>query len=116
MRDYRKAYRRHYGIEFGPEYHVHHIDGDRKNNDIDNLILLPRTLHKKLHHVQSDVTMAAQYSLSVFNASSCGINHFFFAKEIIENCDATVKEVKDWVMRKFEADHGGGGYGDFPRY
>lgn len=47
--NYRKIYKDHYGIEFSKEYAVHHIDGDRENNDINNLILLPSKLHSKYH-------------------------------------------------------------------
>lgn len=47
--DYRKYYKEYYGIEFGSEYDVHHIDFNRGNNDISNLILLPKKLHRKYH-------------------------------------------------------------------
>lgn len=30
-------------------YHVHHIDGDKSNNNISNLTILPRSSHLKLH-------------------------------------------------------------------
>lgn len=49
LKDYRKKYKRYYGIEFGSEYAVHHIDFDRSNNNIENLLLLPRGLHNKYH-------------------------------------------------------------------
>lgn len=32
-----------------PSWHVHHIDGDKNNNDIENLIALPPKLHFKTH-------------------------------------------------------------------
>lgn len=47
--DYRKKYKKHFNIEFGKEYAIHHIDFDRGNNDINNLLLLPRGLHTKYH-------------------------------------------------------------------
>ena len=47
--NYRKKYRQHYGIDFSNDYVVHHIDLDRSNNDIDNLLLLPKQLHSKYH-------------------------------------------------------------------
>ena len=34
MANYRKIYAKHYGIVISPEYAVHHIDGNRENNDI----------------------------------------------------------------------------------
>ena len=41
---YREKYKRYYRIEFSKEYVVHHIDFDRENNDISNLLLLPKVI------------------------------------------------------------------------
>lgn len=50
MKDYRKFYARYYGITWdSSRFEVHHIDGNRDNNDIYNLILLPKELHQRLH-------------------------------------------------------------------
>lgn len=46
---YRIRYKSYYGIAFNSEYVIHHIDQDKSNNKISNLILLPRNLHTKLH-------------------------------------------------------------------
>lgn len=51
--NYRKLYEKHYGIKIPPEYDIHHIDFNRNNNDIKNLILLPKSLHRKLHWVRN---------------------------------------------------------------
>lgn len=37
------------GCGIPSDYHVHHIDGDKLNNDISNLELLSRSEHKSLH-------------------------------------------------------------------
>lgn len=47
--NYRKYYKEYYGIDFGSEYDIHHIDFDRNNNSIENLLLLPKSLHNKYH-------------------------------------------------------------------
>lgn len=49
MANYRKIYADYYGIVLSPEYAIHHIDGNRSNNEINNLLLLPRKLHSKYH-------------------------------------------------------------------
>lgn len=49
--DYRKFYKEYYGIDFGSEYSIHHIDFNRDNNSIHNLILLPKRLHRRYHFV-----------------------------------------------------------------
>lgn len=49
--NYRKYYKEYYGIDFGSEYSVHHIDFNKENNNINNLILLPAKLHRKYHFI-----------------------------------------------------------------
>ena len=48
-KNYRQFYKDYYGIEFGTDMVIHHIDFDRTNNDIDNLLLMPAELHGKYH-------------------------------------------------------------------
>lgn len=55
--DYRKLYKEHYCIEFGSDYAVHHIDGNRSNNDISNLLLMPRHIHTAWHNVQLKIEL-----------------------------------------------------------
>lgn len=48
--DYISYYAQHFGIDWNREqFQIHHIDGNHDNNEIDNLILLPRELHEELH-------------------------------------------------------------------
>ena len=55
---YRKIYESHYGPipsdEYGRGYEVHHIDGNRKNNDPTNLIALSIQEHYEIHYQQED--------------------------------------------------------------
>lgn len=47
--NYRKKYKKYYGIEFSRDYDIHHIDMSRNNNSIENLVLLPKRLHEEYH-------------------------------------------------------------------
>ena len=47
--DYRKYYENYYGVKIPKGYEIHHIDLNHENNDINNLVSLPRKLHRKLH-------------------------------------------------------------------
>lgn len=55
MMNYRKLYERHYGIKIPKGFHVHHIDGNRENNTIRNLILLPGKIHSELHFIKNSL-------------------------------------------------------------
>jgi hypothetical protein len=48
--DYRKLYKEFYEIEFPTSMEVHHINGDREDNSIHNLLLLPKDTHNKMHY------------------------------------------------------------------
>lgn len=49
LKNYRLKYKRYYGIDFDNNFIVHHIDFNRQNNKIENLLLLPKELHQKYH-------------------------------------------------------------------
>lgn len=51
MKDYRKIYQSKCNITIPKDYEIHHIDFNRKNNEIMNLVMLPKELHKKYHRV-----------------------------------------------------------------
>ena len=47
---HRKIYYKHHNKIPNPRCDVHHIDGNHYNNNIDNLIEMPRQLHQALHN------------------------------------------------------------------
>lgn len=57
--NYRKYYKDYYGIDFGKEFDIYHIDINRENNEINNLILLPKRLHLKYHYSLSGLSNAS---------------------------------------------------------
>lgn len=50
-------------IELGNE--IHHIDHDHGNNDIYNLVSLPKKLHKKYHNMRHKFNMAIEDILNL---------------------------------------------------
>lgn len=58
MTIYRKIWQSNFGPipkdEFGRSYHIHHIDGNRKNNDISNLKCVSIQEHYNIHYSQQD--------------------------------------------------------------
>lgn len=48
-RSYRKIYEEHHGVKIPKGMHIHHIDGDRNNNDPLNLEMLTPDEHAQRH-------------------------------------------------------------------
>lgn len=48
--NYIKIYEKHTRHAVPVGYEIHHIDHDRENNEIQNLVLLPDTLHRAYHN------------------------------------------------------------------
>ena len=47
--NYRKKYQNYHNIKLTDECDVHHIDWNRENNNIDNLIHIPKLVHTVIH-------------------------------------------------------------------
>lgn len=47
--NYRKFYKTALGVELSSSFDIHHIDFDKSNNAINNLVALPRILHQNYH-------------------------------------------------------------------
>lgn len=46
---YRQDYENYYGVTLDANWHVHHIDYNHNNDNIENLVALPNYLHLELH-------------------------------------------------------------------
>ena len=47
---YRKQYEKYHSLKLSSDYDVHHIDWNHNNNDIDNLIAVPKLVHTIIHN------------------------------------------------------------------
>ena len=47
------VYKKHYKI-IPDGYDVHHVDHNKHNNSVDNLIAIPRKMHKRIHVIYKD--------------------------------------------------------------
>lgn len=83
MKNYKKKYKDFFHIEFGKEFDIHHIDGNRENNDISNLLLLPKKLHLS-YHTESSIC-SINYSPKIISVIQKGnAANDFYIKHINE--------------------------------
>jgi hypothetical protein len=80
MKDYRKLFKEAYNIDFSNDFVIHHIDLDHKNNDIKNLMIMPKNLHNKYHFLLKSVENSNDIFEKQFNAKIhsniiCGDNY-----------------------------------------
>jgi hypothetical protein len=95
--NYRRIWTEHYGSIptdiHGKKFHIHHIDGNKKNNDISNLIAVSEQQHYDIHYSQGDwyacLRIASRMNLS--------------AEEKSELARKTGKEVQTRLL--FEGKH-----------
>jgi hypothetical protein len=88
--DYRTKFKQHYKIDFDGSYVVHHIDGNRENNDIENLMILPFGLHRQYHIFKRVIDNHSLPTNICGNQASCGtyyLNYYEKFVAILHECN-----------------------------
>lgn len=86
----RKIYAEHYGITIPDGMEIHHIDGDPTNDEIENLLMLPRELHKAYHKWKAcfDRLSFEQYDGLLLHANQF---HFMVMMEFGKVCEECLR-------------------------
>lgn len=100
LKNYRTKYKRYYNIEFDNRYVVHHIDGNRENNDISNLVLLPKELHSK-YHFHKTVIEAQKLNTRITSNAMQSQSYYLVC---LEEFMAVLKECNEWYDYKLYLD------------
>lgn len=104
LKNYREKYKRYYGIEFGSEYDVHHMDFDRGNSDIENLVLLPKELHKRYHfYLNAFYSQDLKSGALVIKTRIDEYEQEFYSKMLCGFLE-TLQECKKWLDTKRQMD------------
>ena len=95
MKNYQKIWEDHFGPipldEKGRSYHIHHIDGNRLNNDISNLSCISAQEHYDIHYSQKEF----------YSAYLIARNHLYFTEYQLREIKLRVGELhKDTVTVK----------------
>ena len=102
--DYRKIYKDYYGIEFSNEYQIHHLDLDRTNNEIWNLLLLPKKLHQQYHFfLNATMPFATDKPFErVFDARICGnlAESSNYSRDMLQRFADVLDECAKWYDYK----------------
>ena len=104
MTDYKKLYAQTYGITWDADLEIHHIDRNRQNNDISNLILLPAYLHHELHNCLNEALFMSEPGTAGDLVERMMERMFNFGKsydqEIFLRLSYILSECKRWGLLK----------------
>lgn len=110
LKDYRKKFKRYYGLEFGKDYQIHHIDLNHNNNDINNLMIIPKGLHEKYHKALYNVELMSEGNRleKVFRfdvrPTGNGINYQSFAYDNLAKFMEIMQKMNIWYDYKLYLD------------
>jgi hypothetical protein len=100
---YKQYYSKHFFVDIdNDKFHVHHIDFDRENNDMGNLLVLPAALHRRYHAVLAEIDKNeayVPYAICTNRVTSESFNYALLCEymEVYAKCE-------EWMGRKEEAD------------
>lgn len=102
-KDYRRLYKKYYGINIGPNMTIHHIDGNHDNNDISNLLMLPRELHAAYHYYLDKAWLIGKGSFSI-DPKLSGSIALSYNNQILRGLVETMEKCEEWVRFKEQLD------------
>ena len=99
--DYRQFYKEYYGIDFDDSMVIHHIDFDRSNNNIDNLLMMPKELHAKYHW---NVSALGGAGTGMINSDARITGNLCCDSSRLRGLADALDEIADWVRTKHSMD------------
>lgn len=96
--NYRIYYKEYFGIDFNSNYCVHHLDSNRENNDISNLLLLPKDVHHRFHFT----SRVFKDAVRIIDPSLKNIGPFCscYEVEMFEIYLNSIIEIQKWIGYK----------------
>ena len=105
-KNYRELFKEYYHIEFSSNYDIHHIDLNHNNNDIDNLMILPKKLHQQYHNLLNSINYEEDIFLKKFSARINGnsVNSNNYNISMIEEFIPVFQKCNMWFDYKMYLD------------
>jgi len=102
MINYRKFYEKELGIKIPKDFDVHHLDYNRENNDLHNLVAIPKNLHKSFHLSLYNI-WKIDASLEPLGVLQSGNAYFENALELLNTYSEDRRKVSSWIdFRDFQ--------------
>lgn len=100
--NYRKFYEKQTGKKIPKDFDIHHIDFNRENNDIANLVAIPKELHSEYHRalyqIQYQVEYKINFKIKISQFTNLCNNQFHFKEwEDLTTVFHTTTEIRNWV-------------------
>lgn len=96
--NYRKIYQDHHGLipkdRNGKSYHIHHVDGNRDNNRIENLIAVSEEEHYNIHYSQGDYAACSRLA-TIMNLSKKEISELIHLANMSGECGFKLGHASD---------------------
>jgi hypothetical protein len=95
---YRKFYEKCTGKEVPKDFEVHHIDHDRSNNSIDNLVAIPKKLHHDYHKSYSQYKLAfSDFNPDNYKPEASGGQYLSFIADILADHSSVNLSICCWI-------------------
>ena len=95
----KKIYADYFKIQVKEGYHIHHIDFNPENNDIENLLLLPDDLHRRLHKVKKEYGALIEGQTNLLSDINCPLKCSIMSLATYE-IFRIYEEISKWVETK----------------
>lgn len=102
--NYRKIYEAATGKDMPSDFDVHHLDFNRLNNEIANLVAVPKLIHEKYHTTLNSTNLAVEPiifkdAIPKFGENGGG-NYFSYRVQSLSEYLTYYLEVQEWLIFK----------------
>ena len=96
--NYREFYEDQTGVKIKKGFEIHHIDQNRKNNSIENLIAIPKKLHRQFHKYYDEWNMCILSKKQVPLSTSISVD---FYEGITKGYFKACKSINNYELEKY---------------